>query len=310
MAAGKLVNELTWSVSRDKLFRTCERAYYYQYYGAWGGWERNAPDQTRKLYILKNIKSLPMWAGEVVHSVIAESLRRYAMKKTSLTAAALQADARRKLRNGWVESVNKDWLTQPKKTNLHELYYGNGKSLPKEDTERVRKKVNDCLANFADSTILKEILAASYLNWKPVDVLDSFLLEDSLKVWCALDFAFIEPTGELKVVDWKTGAERGDELQMQLACYAMYALNKWHTEVDNQKLTAVILPESARESRYAMDEQTLVETRNKILESASEMRAKLTDIEKNIADEANFAKCENDKICAGCKFKEVCLQPE
>lgn len=307
MTAKKLVNELTWSVSRDRLFRTCERAYYYQYYGSWGGWERDAPDRTRKLYILKNIKSLPMWAGEIVHSVIAESLRRYAMKKSPLTVAALQTEGRRKLRSGWLEAVNREWLHQPKKTNLQELYYGNGKTLPKEQTEKIRRKVNFCLENFSESTVLKEILAASYLNWKPVDMLDSFVLEGGLKVWCALDFAFVEPDGGLKVIDWKTGAERNDELHMQLACYAIYVRKKWHTDIANQRLAAVILPESARESLYSLDEQKLMEAQNQILESAAAMRAKLSDIENNIAEEENFAKCGNSRICQSCKFKEVCL---
>ena len=303
----KLVNELTWSVSRDKLFRSCERAYYYQYYGAWGGWEADASEETRKLYVLKNLKSLPMWAGQVVHEVIAEALKRYALKKTPLKAGALQAEARRKLRSGWLEAVNKEWLSQPKKTNLYELYYGNGKTLPKEQTEKIKEKVNKCVANFCDSNVLKEILAASYISWKPVDALDSFKLDGGLKVWCALDFAFVQPDGGLKILDWKTGGERGDDLHMQLACYALYAQKKWHTDVDNQRLAAVILPEDARESEYPVDKKALVEAENKILSSAAEMRSRLTDVEKNVAEEESFPMCDDASICGQCKFKEVCM---
>ena len=100
--ARKLVNELTWSVSRDNLFQSCPRAYYYTYYGSWGGWERDADDATRKLYILKNMQSLAMWAGGIVHQTIAEALRRHAMKKEPINAAALKAHAREKMRQGWV----------------------------------------------------------------------------------------------------------------------------------------------------------------------------------------------------------------
>ena len=51
---GTLVNELSWSVSRNSLFSECRRAYYYNYYGSWGGWEANTSATTRKFYILKS----------------------------------------------------------------------------------------------------------------------------------------------------------------------------------------------------------------------------------------------------------------
>ncbi|MFO7822087.1 MAG: PD-(D/E)XK nuclease family protein [Lentisphaeria bacterium] len=307
--ARKLVNELTWSVSRDKLFRTCERAYYYNYYGSWGGWDRNADPHTRKLYILKQIKSMPMWAGQIVHEVIAEALRGYSMKKSPITTGELQARARQKLRNGWVDAVDRAWLQKPKKNNLHELYYGNGKTLPPEQTERIKKRVYQCLQAFAGSTVLKEMLAASYMSWRPVDTLDSFMLDDQLKVWCALDFAFVTPAGSLRVIDWKTGKERANDLRLQLACYAQYAQLEWMTPIEQQQLQAVFLPENARVSEYKISAEDLVSAKDTILNSAAEMRRKLVKPEANEAREEDFTCCNDAATCRQCKFREVC-QPE
>ena len=39
-----LANEFSWSRSRDATFHECRRRYFYQYYGAWGGWETTAPE--------------------------------------------------------------------------------------------------------------------------------------------------------------------------------------------------------------------------------------------------------------------------
>ena len=50
-------NEFSWSVSRDSTFRKCHRMYYYQYYGSWGGWESDADDITRTVYILKHLQN-------------------------------------------------------------------------------------------------------------------------------------------------------------------------------------------------------------------------------------------------------------
>ncbi|NOZ64350.1 MAG: hypothetical protein GXO71_05370, partial [Caldiserica bacterium] len=45
----ELVNEFSWSKSRDIIFRECPRKYYFNYYGSWGGWKFDAPERTRQI---------------------------------------------------------------------------------------------------------------------------------------------------------------------------------------------------------------------------------------------------------------------
>ena len=303
---GQLINEFTWSASRHKLFEDCRRAYYYCYYGAWGGWDEGAPARTRRLYRLKNVKTMDMWAGSLVHETIAEALRRFSMKGAPITAGELQANARTKLRAGWVEAVNRDWERYPKKTNLWELYYGNGKTLPPEKTERIKGKVNDCLAAFADSEILKEILSVSYLAWKPIDKLDTFQ-NDGLKVWCAVDFAFTDPAGTLRILDWKTGGEDVEAIRLQLACYTFYAVEKWLVKMENVQVCGVFLKDGARVQAYPCSPEILVEARDKMLTSAAAMRSLLADPEANKPkEEEAFALCEDTRSCGRCNYREAC----
>ena len=63
----ELANEFSWSRSRDATFQDCRRKYFYQYYGAWGGWDPGAPPDVRRLYILKQLSSRQQWAGRIVH---------------------------------------------------------------------------------------------------------------------------------------------------------------------------------------------------------------------------------------------------
>ena len=77
----KLENILTWSVSRDRLFNDCRRAYYYHYYLAWGGWDFAAPELSRKAYLLKNIQGIDAWIGDSVHKVIKRVLESTASGK-------------------------------------------------------------------------------------------------------------------------------------------------------------------------------------------------------------------------------------
>ena len=69
-----VTNEFSWSKTRDEMFRDCLRKYYFHYYGAWGGWDPHADERTRQLYILKNLQTRAMWAGDRVHRAIHAAL--------------------------------------------------------------------------------------------------------------------------------------------------------------------------------------------------------------------------------------------
>ena len=63
-------NEFSWSISRDRVFQICPRQYYFNYYGYWGGWESNAPQRVKQIYVLKQLKNRYMWSGAKVHDCI------------------------------------------------------------------------------------------------------------------------------------------------------------------------------------------------------------------------------------------------
>ncbi len=50
-------NEFSWSKTRDETFKTCPRQYWFAYYGFWNGWLEDAPERTRQIYVLKNLKN-------------------------------------------------------------------------------------------------------------------------------------------------------------------------------------------------------------------------------------------------------------
>src|SRR5690625_4188354 len=66
----RLENRFSWSKSRHETFTTCPRRYYYNYYGSWGGWERDAPEEVKELYLLKKLTSRYAWSGSAVHDAI------------------------------------------------------------------------------------------------------------------------------------------------------------------------------------------------------------------------------------------------
>ncbi|HEU5322827.1 MAG TPA: PD-(D/E)XK nuclease family protein, partial [Methylomirabilota bacterium] len=69
-----LERRFSWSVSRDRLFQRCPRAYWYQYYGSWGGWEAGASPEVRELYVLKHLQTRHQWVGAAVHATLEQVL--------------------------------------------------------------------------------------------------------------------------------------------------------------------------------------------------------------------------------------------
>ena len=83
-----LVNEFSWSRTRDNAFQDCRRRYFFQYYGAWGGWDAASDPRTRLLYVLKQLGTRQMWAGRLVHEAIERALLRHARRLRALGSLA------------------------------------------------------------------------------------------------------------------------------------------------------------------------------------------------------------------------------
>ncbi|MBP1583893.1 MAG: PD-(D/E)XK nuclease family protein [Victivallales bacterium] len=302
----ELVNEFSWSVSRAQLFRQCRRAYYYNYYGSWGGWNPDAPKPVRKMYILKNLKNLALWGGSIVHDTVRDALMYYRDGASEFpTVEQLQARARQTLRNGWTEAVSRQWEKTPKATNLFELYYGNGRTLPAEQTSRLKEVVYDALDNFRHSGVLKEILAVPMNDWLTVDKLTSFQV-DGTKVWCALDFAWRDTDGNVQIIDWKTGGEHSENLRQQLGCYGLYAMEAWKVGAEQIKPSGVFLNDGGRRSHYSVDATLLFNVKEQILQSIQNMRSCLKDKDNNVAEEEDFPFTDSPDNCLTCPFREIC----
>ena len=308
-----LVNEFSWSPSRDRLFQSCQRAYYFCYYGSWGGWDASAPERTRLIYMLKNLQTLALWGGSIVHDVIKTYLSRARSDQMPFSVGELQEAARQLLRRGWVESAKGAWQSNPKRAvHLFEHYYGDGTNrLPAEQTEALKQRVFEALESFCNSETVAELLALPYANWKSIDVLNSFQPEgvdgEPLKVWSAIDLAYVDCEGMLHIVDWKTGAEHREELVRQLQCYALYAMQEWRTPLERLRLEGVFLNDGGLRKPFHPTPESLAMARKYIGNSAKAMRARLRDADANTAAEEDFPPTGVEKdACRTCPYRQLC----
>ena len=139
-------NEFSWSISRDRVFQTCPRQYYFNYYGYWSGWEINAPPRIRQIYILKNLKNRFMWAGEKVHSCINHTLTNLQRGISVLNVDQIVSITLKQMREEFKSSREKRYYTHQKTCALFEHEYE--LRILDAGWKRVADDMELCLRNF------------------------------------------------------------------------------------------------------------------------------------------------------------------
>ena len=130
-------NEFSWSKSRDEIFRTCPRQYYFNYYAFWGGWQQNADERTKQIYILKNLKNRYLWKGDHIHRCIKHTLKNLQRGIAVLDVDEIISITIDKMRDDFRSSKNKRYLTHLKSCALFEHEYD--VDLPDAKWKKVRE---------------------------------------------------------------------------------------------------------------------------------------------------------------------------
>ena len=293
-------NEFSWSVTRDSTFRKCPRMYYYQYYGSWGGWNDDADDKTRTVYILKQLQNRQMWAGKKVHECIEKTLKNIQDGIKMNEEAAIE-DTLDVMRKEFKSSIAKRYLIEPKTCALFEHEY----ELPVTNTEWKNNAdhVVECLKLFFNSNLYNEILGLSADQWLEVEQFSSFFYKD-IKIYSVFDFAY-RNGDEIIIYDWKTGKEEIDKHKLQLACYGLFATKKWEIKPEQVKLVEFYLS-SGKQNEYNFSEFDLDNIQKHIWSSIGEMQNLLDDPVANVAVEDRFSFTKNTKTCEYCNFLKIC----
>jgi len=297
-------NELSWSLSKARIFEECPRRYYYQYYFSHVGYAPDAPEEAKLALEMRRIKGLDMWVGEVVHQTI-----QWVLEQTQLGNRPTKQDAigetRRLLSEGWRCSKLQLWRQHPDDhhPNLFEHYYG--VEVGQAATDRLKNKAFTSTGNFMESEVLERITSASCDCWLPIEKFTSFRMEGIL-FFLKFDFA-LKDEMKLTVYDWKTGKPSREESR-QLACYALYTSSKWGVPVQNVKVCAVHLQPELDACERCVEEADIEEARAFVKQSFNAMVKCLHNPVRNIAVMEDFPMSGNLLRCGRCNFKGICEQ--
>ena len=303
-------NELVWSHSRGRALHGCRRAYWFNYYGSWGGWDASAPKEARQAYVQKKLTSRAMWTGTVVHGIAEQGLKR-AMEEadrrlpiSDWPVEAMRALARRGAEADIEGSRSGRWLNRPSRlTGFAEHYY----EVPVTDAEwqAALDEIDRQVGNLVENRIYKRLRVAA-ARIREVEELRRFSVGDA-EVYLAVDALVGDGTGGVVIIDWKTGENHDDaEIGAQLGVYGLYATQELGVPEDRIVAMHVNLRHDT-ETRHPVGAAEIEAARSTIATSTASMRERLADVAGNLAlPEAHPPLPVGDPACATCTFRGIC----
>jgi hypothetical protein len=297
----EFVNEFAWSRSRDALFTECKRKYWFNHYGMWGGWNLDAPPRVREIYVLKQLRSRQMWAGEIVHRCIQRALDNLRSGIRPLDLEDVTEKTLNIMRADFSSSRRRVYRTQPKTCALIEHEYN--EPVPDGEWRELAEHVRSCLAVFYRSGVYRMIAALPPDRWLEVEEFSHFTFEGT-KVHVKLDFS-CRSDGGIAIYDWKTGRSDDPGDATQRACYTLYAMEQWGGALASLAVHEFHLATGKLHS-YPADAEGIAGFQDYLRGSLRDMRELLRDPGKNEAAEEDCVKIESLRACRRCQFRRVC----
>jgi len=295
-------NEFSWSKTRDEIFKSCPRQYWFTYYGFWNGWLKDASERTRKIYVLKNLKNRQAWAGEKIHNSIHRSISNIRRGIKVLSVEEIISITLNQMRNEFRSSRSKNYWKNPKTCALYEHEYGI--EVTDQQWKEMAQNVETCLKNFYASDIYASLKSQGKEGWLEAEEFSYFQL-DNIKINVIIDCAVKEGKGII-IYDWKTGKALSEDLSVQLGCYSFYAMEKWDLPPDSLTVVEYNLFFNKANS-FSVTQGEIEGIKGYIQGSVKDMQSLLKDPENNIPlPEEQFTKVEDEQVIGRCNFRKVC----
>lgn len=266
-----------WSVSSDKLWQTCRRAFYYRYVASWQS--TTQASVRNRLYQMKDLTPLAALEGRLVHDSVENLIQQYRLGRPLKVAPAQEQYT------GLV-----DRYKQMARETVTEAY--NGLAVQEKYFNLVLEDGRKQIANFV-KIVWPNLADLEYLSHEQFE---NFVI-GGVKVNVKVDYVTKSPDGKIVVTDWKTGEERREENELQMAVYGMWASSKYDVRLDRVMLELAYL--RTGDSRpVKLDEEIVAFAKEAILAGSAEVLAadRFEDFPTNPARDR----------CIACPFARVC----
>jgi hypothetical protein len=313
----------SWSFSRQRLFQTCKRAFFFQYY-----W-KSEPNQD-VLWELRRVKTIPLLVGDLVHESISLALRQWVHShveaKNLFSVANTQYESAMKasLRSAVAMRNGK---RPPGKWPIlaHHLNTGERSAIEEIGLETLR----DYLAIFEASDAWAFLMRKkTHIQlWEPIttnsDTKPSFVataalgfgMAAGLRIYTPFDLALANQ-GHFILVDWKAGKKTDQALaqvRKQLTSYCLWALDQKKARRMDLRVQPYFLQDGEKWAPSTVSREEFFDVVHEI-EDHLTAEMQLVTVNANADGEPigfaarveDFPPAPRESICATCKFLTAC----
>ncbi len=302
---------IKWSFSADRCVRRCQRQYFLQHVAAW----HNSRDWVRReAFLSKQVKTLPLWQGSLVHRAIelfvVPTLQEHRGVDWGAAIAKTLALAGEQLRFSKARRYREEGMT---KTKAGDAYcalacHETDARLAKADFSRVREVVERSLRNLSHMReLLAEIKRADRL-WPELVVDVDY---DIARMQVRLDLLFFRSFGKPTIIDWKVSESMGGsdaDLQTALYAWAMCRHPKWRVDrPDDCELIEVrLLSEDV--IRHRANQRIFDSLENRIYRSLNMIQSLRLGRKYDLGDITDYEFAGNPNSCVYCPQRKLCQE--
>lgn len=324
-------NEVTFSNSRERLFDTCQRRYWYTVYLSWDGWWRKdrKPERRRaEAYGAKHVVTEAMLAGTIVHEMgqwalteardpgflrafggrdgIREQMHSMANEKIGIALAQARAVGVRGSPKSWTRLLSVESGGQADEEFLRHRVASRIEAFCADDLSWDNGLKPDGTPRLSANLLMRAVTnPQSIVHCEELIEWNVPTKYGSIKTYLMHDLMLRSnrnPT-ECVLIDWKTGLPQEENIE-QLEFYAAWASSTGWTGAD---LACVYLGDGiTRVEWFRIDMKASVTGRIESFVEKIKERVVDGDLNKNVSIEEAFRPTMDLKNCKACQFAQMC----
>lgn len=300
---------IKWSFSTDRCIRRCQRQYFLQHVAAW----HNAHDLVRReAFLLKQVKTLDLWQGSLVHRgierFVVPALQQGRRIDWDAAIASTLAMAERQFAFSKARRYREKGMSKAKAEDDycalagHEIAAGVGP----EEFRRVLHTVEQSLCNLASMTELLEEIQRAKQYWPELPL---YVEYDLARIEVHIDLLYFRAFGQPTIIDWKVSESMGGseaDLQTALYAWAMCRHPKWRVErpEDCELIEVQLLSQDV--IRHRATQEIFDRLENRIYRSVNMIQSVRLGRSYNLADLDDYDFAENPNSCSYCPQGALC----
>jgi hypothetical protein len=301
---------LQWSFSADKLFRRCQRQFFFNEIAA-----HHAPKVAwrHEAFVMKQLKTLDAWRGIVIHEGIQKYVVPAIQSGHPLDWATLVGQTLERAKMQWLFSKQRRYRESGIVKSRCESYCAlvpdeNGEGVSEQEFNTVSTEIRTAFKRLAGLTQLWEEIRRHRDCQAEMRLWTDY---DDVRINAQIDLFFQRSRGHPTIIDWKSYEVGGDSdawLQTTLYGWIVWRCGRYEIRrpediklLECQVQDGVIVEHACSHEVFEELEDHIYRSLNRIFslcKSRKLSEAKLED----------FAFTDNPNNCEHCTFRELCIQ--